>query len=67
MSYRKGDNAKNGQKYQNKTEFKIKYDVNAIELQKKVYLDRLCKRCMEVLQWKLKFNKYKPHKNVTRW
>lgn len=58
---------KKGQKYQNKTAFKIKYDTNAIEVIKKAPLDHLCKRCMEQIQWKLKFNKYKPNKSISRW
>lgn len=31
-------------------------------LQKSAVLDRLCKRCLEQLQWRLKFGKYKPIK-----
>lgn len=67
MSLRKGDNKKPGQKHQNKTVFKIKYDVLAIEHQRKIQLDRLCKRCLEQIQWKVKFNKYKPMKGPAKW
>ena len=47
------------QKYQNKTGFKIKFDTQAIEYQKKVSMALLCKRCSEQLEWKLQYNKYK--------
>lgn len=57
---------KQGQKYQNKVGYKIKYDEHAMEVVKHAPLDRLCKRCLEQIQWKLKFNKYKPPKNVSR-
>lgn len=58
---------KKPQKYQNKTAFKIKYDTNALEVCKKAPLDRLCKRCLEQIQWKLQFNKYKTAKSLSRW
>jgi hypothetical protein len=58
---------KKPQKHQNKTAFKVKYDTNAIEIAKKAPLDRLCKRCLEQIQWKLRFNKYKAPKSISRW
>ena len=47
------------QKHQNKVGFKIQFDQLAIDMQKKVSLHLLCKRCVEQMTWKLQFNKYK--------
>lgn len=47
------------QKHQNKTAYKIKFDTLALDIQKKVSLNLLCKRCSEQISWKLQFNKYK--------
>lgn len=46
-------------KYQNKTEFKIKYQQHLIDLQENTSKHHLCKRCFEIVDWKLKFGKYK--------
>lgn len=59
--------AKKGQKFQNKSAFKVKYDTCSLEVTKKASLDRLCKRCLEQIQWKIQFNKYKPAKVPSRW
>lgn len=50
---------KKPQKHQNKTAFKIQFDTQALEKQKKVSLNLLCKRCVDQMNWKLQFNKYK--------
>lgn len=50
---------KKPQKHQNKMAFKIQFDTQALEKQKKVSLHLLCKRCVEQMNWKLQFNKYK--------
>ena len=55
------------QKYKNKIAFKVKYDTNALDIAKKAPLDRLCKRCLEQIQWKIQFNKYKAPKSISRW
>lgn len=50
---------KKAQKHQNKTAFKIQFDTLALNIQKKVSLSLLCKRCADQISWKLQFNKYK--------
>lgn len=47
------------QKHQNKKAFKIEFDTLSLDIQKKVSLTLLCKRCTEQISWKLQFNKYK--------
>ena len=50
---------KKPQKHKNKSAFQIQFDTMALEKQKKVSLKLLCKRCVEIMNWKLQFNKYK--------
>jgi hypothetical protein len=60
MSLRTGDTKKKGQKYQNN--FAFKHNKNSL-LTRKIRespLDNLCERCMDILEWKIKFRKYKP-------
>ena len=51
--------AHKSQKYKNKTEFKIKYNDKKIELIKNAPLDKLCGKCYGIIEWKLKYGKYK--------
>ena len=60
MSSRKGDCGKKGQKHQNKTTYHTKFNDKANKLKENTPMDRLCDRCYEQINWKLKFNKYKP-------
>ena len=60
MSTRGGDNSKKGQKYQNT--FTFKHNKNSM-LTRKIRespLDLLCKRCLEKLEWRINYRKYKP-------
>jgi hypothetical protein len=57
---------KKPQKHQNKRAFKIVFDQQAIDHQKKVslakyfnFLFSLCRRCVDQINWKLLYNKYK--------
>lgn len=62
MSSQKGNYKKGPQKYQNKTAFKNTLhdtskktkEINQIEL------EGLCERCKEIIEWKIKYKKYKP-------
>ncbi|EDK31303.1 hypothetical protein TTHERM_00646841 (macronuclear) [Tetrahymena thermophila SB210] len=66
MSLRKGDNKKSGQKYQNRTAFKITFDTKAIEIHQRVPLDHLCQRCIDQIKWKMQYNKYKKSNTEAR-
>ena len=60
MSTRGGNNTKKGQKHQNT--FAFKHNKNSI-LTRKIRespLDLLCKRCLEKLEWRISYRKYKP-------
>ncbi len=60
MSSQKGNIKKDGQKYQNT--FCFKHNKNS-RLTKKIIetpLDYLCQKCLTILEWKIKFRKYKP-------
>lgn len=46
-------------KYQNQKEFKIIYQQHKIDLQENTPKHMLCKRCWDIVEWKLKFGKYK--------
>ncbi|XP_006001730.1 uncharacterized protein C9orf85 homolog isoform X1 [Latimeria chalumnae] len=63
MSSQRGNVARRRpQKYQNTTVFKNnKYDTSVVlkKVNAKVH-DGVCQRCIEVLEWKVKFKKYKP-------
>ncbi|XP_030647759.1 uncharacterized protein C9orf85 homolog [Chanos chanos] len=63
MSSQKGNVSRSrGQKYQNTTAFKNdKYgaSVHVKKANAKVH-DGLCQHCKDVLEWKVKYNKYKP-------
>ena len=70
MSSRKGDRAKKGQKHQNKTAFKAGLHVQRGKKEKEassVVLAGLCLRCKEKLEWKLKYDKYKPLTVPKKW
>lgn len=60
MSTRGGDNKKKGQKHQNT--FAFKHNRNSM-LTRKIMespLDHLCKRCLDKLEWRMTYRKYKP-------
>lgn len=60
MSSQKGNVKKNGQKYQNT--FAFKHNKNSMVTRKIIEtpLDLLCEKCLNILEWKIKFRKYKP-------
>ncbi|EGR34012.1 hypothetical protein IMG5_027100, partial [Ichthyophthirius multifiliis] len=55
-----------GQKYQNKHAFKIIFDTQAVVTHQKVCLDYLCQKCIEVIKWKMQYNKYKKATSESR-
>ena len=57
---RDGDQKKKGQAYQNS--FKFKHNKNSMLTRKiaKCPIDRMCKHCVEIIEWKIDFRKYKP-------
>ncbi|XP_073717160.1 uncharacterized protein C9orf85 homolog [Misgurnus anguillicaudatus] len=63
MSSQKGNVSRSrGQKHQNATAFKNdKYGASVqVKKAKAKMHDGLCQRCKDVLEWKVKYNKYKP-------
>lgn len=60
MSTQKGNTKKKGQRYQN--EFGFKHNKNSMLTRKiqETPLDFLCSKCLNILEWKIKFRKYKP-------
>lgn len=53
---------KKSQAHKNTHTYELLYRDDKKDLQKNAILDRVCTRCLEILQWKLKFGKYKPLK-----
>ena len=51
---------KQGQKYKNKTKFKINDDSKLTQRIKATPLDHLCQRCYDQIKWKMDYKKYKP-------
>ena len=63
MSLRHGNNKKKGQKHQNT--YTYHHNKGSL-ISRKILsspLDLLCERCLDILSWKVKFNKYHPLKN----
>lgn len=62
MSSRKGDQGKRGQKYQNSRAYKpSRYgETRKTKLAAALPLAGLCARCKEKIEWKKKYDKYKP-------
>jgi hypothetical protein len=60
MSTQKGNIKKTGQKHQNT--FAFKHNKNSMLTRKiqEVPLDFLCAKCLEIMEWKIKYRKYKP-------
>ena len=62
MSLRSGNNKKKGQKHQNT--YTYHHNKGSL-ISRKILsspLDLLCERCLEILSWKVKYNKYHPLK-----
>ncbi|XP_061192760.1 uncharacterized protein C9orf85 homolog [Saccostrea echinata] len=63
MSTQKGNVRKSGpQKYQNKSAFKnnLHDTTPRVKLMNSVVLGGVCRRCKDVIDWKIKYKKYKP-------
>ncbi len=60
MSTRAGDTKKKGQKYQNTYTFKHNKNSLLTRKIKESPLDNLCKRCLQKLEWRINYRKYKP-------
>ena len=62
MTTRKGDGRKGAQKYQNSRAYKPdRYgESRRMKLAAALPLAGICGRCKEKIEWKKKFNKYKP-------
>lgn len=60
MSTKKGNNTKQGQKHQNTFAFKHNKNSRLTRKIQEAPLDLLCEHCLQVLQWKIKYRKYRP-------
>ncbi len=60
MSLRSGDSSKKGQAYQNTYGFKHNKSSKLTKVIARVPLDNLCKRCLDQLEWRIDYRKYKP-------
>jgi hypothetical protein len=66
MSLRGGNDKKKGQKYQNS--FSFRHNKNSLLTRKirECPLDNLCKRCLDKLEWRINYRKYKPLTAATK-
>ena len=62
MSTRKGDSCKRGQKHQNTKAYKagLYGESRRVKLAAALPLAGVCARCREKIEWKKKYDKYKP-------
>ena len=69
MSLRKGDRAKQGQKHQNVTSYRAgRYGCpKRKEEALTVPIAGVCERCKDKLEWRRKYDKYKPLTVPKRW
>ena len=69
MSTRKGDARKKGQRYQNAKAFRN--DLHDKSKQAKslnaLVFGGVCARCKETIEWKVKYQKYKPLTAPKKW
>ncbi|CAI7998449.1 Uncharacterized protein C9orf85 homolog [Geodia barretti] len=56
---RKGDGVKKGQRYQNSWTYKPRLHETKKSDPSTVQLAGLCPRCREIIEWKIKYDKYK--------
>ncbi|XP_003708131.1 uncharacterized protein C9orf85 homolog isoform X1 [Megachile rotundata] len=69
MSTQKGNSSRSRpQKYQNKSAFKNNlYDKsNKTKLINKIEVLNVCERCKKIIEWKIKYKKYKPLKTLSK-
>ncbi|XP_071844768.1 uncharacterized protein [Apostichopus japonicus] len=61
MSVQRGNYKKKGQKYKNSSKFKNNLHDNSKRTQEinSMVISEVCKRCMQIIQWKIQYKKYK--------
>jgi hypothetical protein len=57
---------KKSQAHKNTHTYELRYRDDKKDLLKNAALDRLCTHCKEILEWKLKFGKFKPIKEAKK-
>ena len=69
MSTRKGDASRQGQKYQNSSAYNpSRYGQSRrVKQAAALTLGGLCARCKEKIEWKRKYDKYKPLAAPKKW
>lgn len=69
MSLRSGARSKTGQKHQNATAYKAGLHGRTKKMKEvtSVPLVGLCKRCKEKIEWKRKYDKYRPLTVPKKW
>ena len=69
MSTKKGNNAKKGQRHQNTKAYKNDlHDTSKKTRQiNSLVVGGVCARCREIIEWRKKFNKYKPLNAPKKW
>lgn len=70
MSSQRGNTSKKGpQKYQNKTAFRNNlHDASdKTKMLNQLAIQGCCARCKEILEWKIKFKKYKMLSQPKKW
>ena len=69
MSSRKGNNKKQGQRHQNKTAYRndLHDTSKRTKLTNSLVVGGVCSRCKEVIDWKIKYKKYKPLRDPKKW
>lgn len=63
MSSKRGDNGRTrAQRYQNKFAFKNDLHDSSEKIKKlnSMSINEVCKKCKDVIEWKIKYRKYKP-------
>ena len=64
---RKGDGVKKGQRYQNSWTYKPRLHETKKSDPSTVQLAGLCPRCREIIEWKIKYDKYKALSAPRKW
>ena len=70
MSLRTGDRRKKAQRHQNSTAFKAGLHCQSGKKAKdaaSIVLAGVCARCREKIEWKIKYDKYKPLSAPRKW
>lgn len=69
MSTQRGNTQKKAQKHKNKFAFKadLHDTTNKMKLIKSITPAGICQRCKDILDWKMKYRKYKPLSQAKTW